>query len=150
MGMAREGGETNLKLGLSMGFGVFMGIVPLWGFQMLIALFLAYLFRLNKPLVLLFSNISIPPMIPFILFGSLQIGALLLNGTWIDILPRKVTLSFCMDSLSCYLVGSLVLAFFSGALVFGISYLLLHLRERKLQYANRKISSSTSSGSPHP
>ena len=42
-----------------------MGIVPIWGFQMLAALFLSYIFRLNKIIVLLFSNISIPPLIPF-------------------------------------------------------------------------------------
>ena len=41
-----------------------MGIVPLWGYQMLITLFLAHLFRLNKVIALVAANISIPPMIP--------------------------------------------------------------------------------------
>ena len=64
-------GEPSLKLSLATGFGVFMGIVPIWGFQMITAAFLAHLFRLNKALVLVASNISLPPMMPFIIYLSL-------------------------------------------------------------------------------
>ncbi|MBP8669179.1 MAG: DUF2062 domain-containing protein, partial [Bacteroidia bacterium] len=42
--------ESILKKSLSVGFGVFMGIVPIWGFQLLVGIPLAVLFRLNKVL----------------------------------------------------------------------------------------------------
>ena len=59
--------ESNLKIVLAIMLGIFMGIVPLWGYQMLITLFLAHLFRLNKVIALVAANISIPPMIPLLL-----------------------------------------------------------------------------------
>ena len=71
---------TILQKSLSIGFGAFMGVVPIWGFQMLAALFLSYIFKLNKVIVLLFSNISIPPLLPFILFGSFYAGHLVIGG----------------------------------------------------------------------
>ena len=33
---------------VSVAFGIFMGIVPIWGFQLVVAIFLAILFKLNK------------------------------------------------------------------------------------------------------
>ncbi|MES1225118.1 MAG: DUF2062 domain-containing protein, partial [Bacteroidota bacterium] len=48
----------------SVGFGIFMGIVPIWGFQLLAAIALAIVLRLNKALVIIAANISVPPMIP--------------------------------------------------------------------------------------
>ena len=44
--------------------GVFMGIIPIWGYQLITAIALAYLLRLNKLIVIVAANISIPPMIP--------------------------------------------------------------------------------------
>src|SRR6056297_3650309 len=67
-------GHSNFKISTSIGFGVFMGIVPLWGYQMLLAVTLAFLMKLNKTLVVIASNISIPPMIPLILFFSFKMG----------------------------------------------------------------------------
>jgi glycosyltransferase involved in cell wall biosynthesis len=67
--------ETEFKKSLSIAFGVFMGIVPIWGFQLAGAIAGAYLLRLNKALVILFANISLPPAIPFILYASYQCGA---------------------------------------------------------------------------
>lgn len=72
--------ENPLKVALATGFGIFMGIIPIWGFQMLVAAFLAHFFRLNKILVLAASNISIPPMIPFIIYFSYKTGGLVLGS----------------------------------------------------------------------
>jgi len=45
--------ETNLRKSVSIGFGVFMGILPIWGFQLLVGIPLAVLFKLNKVVTLL-------------------------------------------------------------------------------------------------
>ena len=64
---------------LSAAFGVFMGITPFWGFQTAIAIFFAFVFRFNKALVVLFSQVSFPPFIPFVIYLSYRAGAWLLG-----------------------------------------------------------------------
>ncbi len=71
--------ESNLRMAASMGWGVFCGIIPIWGYQMVFALATAHILKLNKIVALVFSNVSVPPMIPFILYGSLLIGAFLMG-----------------------------------------------------------------------
>ncbi len=104
-----------------------MGIVPVWGYQMLIAAFLAHIFKLNKVITLLASNISIPPMMPLILFGSYWMGSMLV-GTNHSIrfvaIPDFATLS---QSLVQYLVGSVCLAVISAAAFGLLSFLSLQL-----------------------
>ena len=65
-----------------------MGIAPFWGWQMGIALLLAMFFKLNKVITLVASNISIPPMIPVIVYLSYLFGGYvykydIVNDTWI-------------------------------------------------------------------
>ena len=62
-----------------------MGIVPIWGFQLVVAIALAFLFRLNKALVVVAANVSIPPMIPLILFLSHLTGALWMGDASVSI-----------------------------------------------------------------
>ncbi|MBN4071334.1 DUF2062 domain-containing protein, partial [Crocinitomix catalasitica] len=71
--------ESNLRRASAIGFGIFMGIIPIWGFQMLVAAALAKLMRLNVILTLVSSNISIPPMIPILLFLSYWCGGIVIN-----------------------------------------------------------------------
>jgi len=58
----------------SAAFGVFMGIIPIWGFQTLAAIFLAVALKLNKSLVVIFSLVSLPPFMPLIIFLSYRMG----------------------------------------------------------------------------
>src|SRR5690606_12379396 len=71
--------DTPLKKASSVALGVWVGLSPFWGFQTVIVLFLAVILRLNKLIAFAFSNISIPPLIPFIIYGCFQIGAALLG-----------------------------------------------------------------------
>ncbi len=108
--------ESNFKKASSIALGVFMGIAPVWGWQMAIALALAIMLKLNKAITLIASNISIPPMIPFILFGSYMTGGLVM-GNHRDInFDSGITLEFVKDNLLQYVVG---------ALVFGLAMALL-------------------------
>ncbi len=110
--------ETVLKRSLSVAFGVFMGIIPIWGFQLVAAIALAFLFRLNKPLVILFANISIPPMIPLILFLSLVCGKLWISNADIPMFNSSLSLETVKPFLLQYIIGSISLAILS-AIVFG-------------------------------
>jgi uncharacterized protein (DUF2062 family) len=66
----------------AVGVGLFFGIAPLWGLQLIAALWVAHRLRLNKVVAGVASNISIPPMMPFIFFGALTLGHRLLAGEW--------------------------------------------------------------------
>lgn len=140
-----EGTESNFSLGLGIGIGIFMGIVPVWGFQMIAALALAHILKLNKPIVLLFSNVSIPPIMPFILFASLQSGSILISGEWVSISVREITLDASYHFLLYYLVGSVVFAFVCGSLAFLISWCLLNQfrKSERLKNDDRKFPTSS-------
>ena len=71
--------DSNPRLAASIGLGVFFGIAPLWGYQMIAAAVTAHFTHLNKAVAVISSNISIPPMIPFILYGSYWTGAQVLQ-----------------------------------------------------------------------
>ena len=97
-----------------------MGIVPLWGFQLIIGITLAFLLRLNKALFIIAANISIPPMIPLILFLSHLIGSLWMGDKAEYISFSKViTLELVMNNLIQYILGACTLAIGAG-LIFGV------------------------------
>ena len=102
------------------GLGVFFGILPIWGFQMLAAAATAHALRLSKPLVLAASNISSPITIPFILYFSLIIGHVLHRGQ-LEGLP---TLSELRRPaiLGEYVLGSVVLAVAAGIVAGLLTY----------------------------
>lgn len=114
-----DANETEIKKSLSIAFGVFMGIVPIWGFQLAAAIAGAYLLRLNKALVILFANISLPPAIPFILYASYQCGAFWMGdkaGTLS--FDRDLSLAAIHENAVQYFYGGFTLAVLA-ALAFG-------------------------------
>jgi glycosyltransferase involved in cell wall biosynthesis len=114
----------------SVGFGVFMGIVPIWGFQLLVAIFLAVLFKLNKILVV--ANISIPPMIPLIIFLSYKAGAFWMGANAQQIhFDRTITLNSVQQNLKQYIYGSITLAVVAGVAFALITFVLLKLFAKK-------------------
>lgn len=125
--------DSKEKKAASIALGVFIGVAPFWGFQTVLVLFLAVVLRLNKLIAFVFSNISLPIFIPFIIYGSLQMGAFLLNEP-----PVIITISdISIDSIDLkahimhYVLGSFSLAF-SLALIFGVlGYLILYFFSKK-------------------
>lgn len=108
-------GESDRVKAISIGFGVFMGIVPVWGFQMAIAIAVAFLFRLNKALVLIAANVSIPPMIPLILFLSHITGLLWMGDDGkILMFNDEITFDLVKDNFIQYVLGAITLAIISG------------------------------------
>lgn len=121
----------------SIGFGVFMGIVPIWGFQMIVALPAALLLRLNPALVTVASNISIPPILPMIIFMSFFMGRLWVqeDATWL-IFQEGITLADVQLNLFQYITGSITLALVAGCLAGLISYFtVIYLRKGKQETA---------------
>lgn len=130
-----ESNDSNERKALSIALGVFIGISPFWGFQTLLVLSLAVFFKLNKAIAFTFSNISFPPLIPVVIYGSLKIGGYFITSDKPLVLNSAMTMDDIQKNIAQYLVGSFILATIS-ALLFGLtSYLLLtfvhHLKHKK-------------------
>lgn len=106
--------DSNEKMAVSIGFGVFMGIFPVWGFQMLIAVGLSIPLKLNKAITLIAANISIPPMIPFILYFSFLTGGLILGGSSLPEISTDLTFEDVKDDLLQYYLGAVIFALIAG------------------------------------
>lgn len=118
--------ETNKVKVASVMVGAFMGVAPVWGWQMAIALGIAMAFRLNKVIVLAVSNISIPPMIPLILYLSYVSGGIVLGrGAGLHF-SQNIDLQFVTQNLFQYIVGSLVFGIVLALVLGGISWVFLH------------------------
>ncbi|MCV6628922.1 MAG: DUF2062 domain-containing protein [Flavobacteriaceae bacterium] len=115
--------DSPTKKAKSIALGVFLGISPFWGLQTVLTLTLATFLKLNRTIAFAASNVSIPPLIPFVVYGSLEVGALLMGQT------NSLRISQLQDgfdvqkNLMQYVVGSFGLASIL-ALVFGFGALL--------------------------
>lgn len=124
---ARKPEESNLSKALSVGFGFFMGIVPIWGFQLIVGIPLSVYFKMNKVLFLTAANVSLPPLIPFIIFGSYKFGGLFYkNGVQLESV-QDFTLESIHLNFVQYFMGGTLLAIIAGLTGFGIAYLLFYI-----------------------
>lgn len=117
--------DSILKKSCSIALGTFVGISPFWGFHTLIVIFLAIFLKLNKAIAFAFSNVSLPIFIPFIIFGSLQIGSYFVTTKTPLKLSTAMTFVDIQNHIVQYVVGSFVLASIMS-LFFGlVGYFLL-------------------------
>lgn len=118
--------EDSRKKALSVGVGLFFGIVPIWGFQFALAIFTAVFFKLNKIIVGLTAQISVPPMIPFVLYASVKTGEYVL-GQKVNLDWNKLLTIETLKNLYVYYIGATVLAIATGIAGFLITRILLKL-----------------------
>jgi uncharacterized protein (DUF2062 family) len=113
-----EHAHDPLRLSLAVGLGLFFGIAPIWGYQMIAAAAAAHFLRLNKAITILASNISIPPVMPLILYGALALGHWLMTGRKLvlDFPVQQITRAGALEYLGQWFVGSLVLALLVAAM----------------------------------
>lgn len=124
-------GQSNAKITGAVMLGTFIGVAPVWGYQIIMGVTLAHLFRLSKVLVVAASHISIPPMLPFIIYGSFKLGGWMLGNADTVAFSSELNWNVIKGGLLQYVVGSLglgaMLAIFMGAVI----YFLLLLFRRK-------------------
>ena len=125
--------EPVIKKSLAVAFGVFMGIIPIWGYQFVAALVLAHFMKMNKAIVGLAANISIPPMIPFLLYGSLKTGQFVLGEDLHDnIFNKTLTIETMKQHLFEYVVGSIFFAVIMAILLGIASYIFLNFIGKRM------------------
>jgi uncharacterized protein (DUF2062 family) len=99
--------------------GIFIGILPIYGFQTLTAVGVALLFKLNKPLIVAGTFISNPLLLPLIIFCSVELGCLLYRGSF-----QPLTLSALSgmrghinrEEFIIWVIGSVALGILLGAI----------------------------------
>jgi uncharacterized protein (DUF2062 family)/SAM-dependent methyltransferase len=119
---ARQFASTLLKEDLTPGrgaaavfLGLFIGIVPIYGFQLLAAVGVALLFKLNKPLTVAGTFINNALLRPLIIVSSVEIGYLLRSGSFRPFHLSALTGAHVKEEILAFVIGSVVL----GALVGG-------------------------------
>ncbi len=119
------------KKSFSIALGVFIGLSPIWGFHTVTVIFLALLLKLNKVIAFAFSNVSLPPFIPFILYFSLKLGSWILGENFVLSMSEIDPSIELVKYLKSYIVGSLVLSV-TAAITCGLfCYVFLTLFDRK-------------------
>ena len=120
-----------IKLASAVGLGLFFGILPIWGFQMLAAFSTASWLKLNRILVLLVSNISFPPLVPFIIFGSYKFGSLFVSQPVTLASFDEIDSETVYLQLQQYLIGATILAISLGVLGFASTWLIAKFFSKK-------------------
>ncbi len=123
-------GESAARLASAVAVGVMVGVWPIWGFQTVTALALAQLLRLNKIVVVTFSNVSLPPVIPFIVFSGLHLGG------WVFGVPVSLSLDDASvesigSQMLMYVVGSALLGILLALVIWPLTWIIITLARRK-------------------
>lgn len=119
------------KKAISVALGTFIALSPLWGFQTILVLFLAVILRLNKAIAFAFSNLSLPPFIPFVILAGLQTGVWLTGNAEILSFKNIDVETFLIDHLGTYILGSFVLATIMAVILGTVAYFIMLYFERK-------------------
>jgi uncharacterized protein (DUF2062 family)/2-polyprenyl-3-methyl-5-hydroxy-6-metoxy-1,4-benzoquinol methylase len=108
--------------------GIFIGIVPIYGFQTLAALGLALLFRLNKPLTLASTFINNPLLQPLIIVSSVELGYLLSGGSFRPFHPSALAGAHMKEELLSWVIGSVALGVLAGGVGALITAVVIHMK----------------------
>lgn len=103
------------QLGAAVGLGVVFGCSPFFGLQFVLALTIAVPLRLNKLAVAIGTQISTPPLTPFIVFAGANLGELMLHRR---LLP--LTLAEIRAMPARHLAEQFLLAWTVGGLTLGV------------------------------
>ncbi|MDQ0783519.1 DUF2062 domain-containing protein [Chryseobacterium sp. W4I1] len=120
-----ESDGSNRTKAFSIALGVFIGLSPFWGFHTLLVISLSVLFKLNKVLAFVASNVSLPPFIPFIIAASLFLGSPFVHGDS-NILSSELNFELIKNNLLQYVIGSAILATSMSALCGIVAFIFLN------------------------
>lgn len=124
--LAKEHASTP-RLSAAVGVGALVGSSPFFGFHTAIGLALSRLLKLNALAVTLGTQVSLPFLAPFLVFGSVQLGHLFLYGAWLEVPRANLDLAVARSFFSAWLVGSLAVGAGLGGALGGLTWALLRV-----------------------
>jgi uncharacterized protein (DUF2062 family)/SAM-dependent methyltransferase len=107
--------------------GIFVGILPIYGFQLLVAVSLAFFFRLNKPLTVASTFINNPLLQPLIIVSSVELGYLLRSGSFRPFHLSALTGAHVKEELVAWVMGSVALGLIAGGAGAAIAAVVVQL-----------------------
>jgi len=122
--------DPPLKISFSVALGVFLGVSPFWGFQIALSIAIAHILNLNKAVTIIASNISLPPLIPFIIYGSYKLGGMFFSHP-VEIDLDNITFESVAVNTLQYAAGSLLLGAILAVLFFFLSRFLFTFKSSK-------------------
>lgn len=132
-------GETDIKKANAIAFGGFMGIFPIWGFQLLVGIPLAHFMKLNKTLFIIAAHVSIPPMIPFIVFLSFLMGKPLMGERAVNLnFTKELTLKSIGIHLEQYIYGAIFLSIIVAIIFWIVTMLFLKSYKQTKNFLSKK------------
>jgi uncharacterized protein (TIGR03546 family) len=129
-----HGSPSDIALGIAI--GVFIGILPLYGFHLLLWVLFSFLVRrANKVAIFVGTNISLPPTVPIITWAGYEIGRLVLAAKNYPPLDsdyfRHITFKNIGSFYLPLFVGSVILGVTCGIIFYGITYAILRFRQKR-------------------
>lgn len=126
--------ETPLRKSVAMALGVFIGVIPIWGGQIIGGLASAQYFKLNKPLVVIGTYINLTPLFPLIAFLSLKLGFILANQSIALPAISQINFELLQRYFWYFLLGSIPVAAITAAFFGMATYTSIYLfRYLKIQ-----------------
>ncbi len=132
MGIAGRGWKHNLAFifknaasphiaSRSVAMGVFVGILPIYGFQVAFLTAMTPVLRLNWPLAFLGANVSCAPLLPLVIAAGIAVGKKVVP--LLPFTPPSILWAhaFAKGGIEWF-VGSIVIAVCAGIAVYGLSY----------------------------
>ena len=122
--MARNEGKGRERLAVSVGVGLAMATLPVYGIKTVICLWLAARFRLQPLVVLAVSSLCTPPLNYVFIFASIFAGHVLLTGSWPVGLTEQISGTPWLELLQAVTLKWVVGSVFVGAVLGAAGYLL--------------------------
>ena len=121
--------NTPREIALGTAIGVFIAILPVYGLHTLLVVIAALLIKpANKIAILLGTNVSLPPTVPFITWIAYEIGRFILKGKF-DPLTfasfKNITWEKIVSHYQPLFIGSVILGIFCAALAYLLTYFLV-------------------------
>ncbi len=108
--------------------GIFIGIVPIYGFQTLAAVGVALLFKLNKPLTVAGTFINNPLLQPLIVLSSVELGYFFRSGSFRPLNLSAMTGAHMKEEVLAWVIGSVPLGILVGAVGASITAAVIQLK----------------------
>jgi uncharacterized protein (DUF2062 family) len=122
------------RLAAAVVVGCIVGCTPFFGLHIVLCVALAWLLGLNQLVVYGAANLSIPPLVPFIGFASVQLGERLRHRQWLNLSRSDFQLAHLRITATTFftdwLVGGVALGAAIGLCGGGLVWLILTQRRK--------------------
>ena len=130
------GNSTPHGIALGVAIGAFIGVLPLYGLHTILVIVAAVIVRpANKIAILLGTNISLPPTVPFITWSGYEIGRFILKGRfdplqWSDF--KNISFQYIVNHYEPLFLGSVILGVICACVVYFIVFFTVKgIKERR-------------------